>query len=1145
MLDEPSATGSASRSSSHEDESAPGIDRRSFLRWMGAIGGAGVAASLMPACARLADAQLAELVAPGTFAPLRPPAVPLAVRSMYLSTWSASDNLAGTWPTFWNGHIAAIAGIVRVDGAPFVFCGAPGGGLPLATQVSLTVTATRSTYVLAAGGVTLTVTFLSPVDPGDLRRQSVPMSYITVSAAASDGRSHTVGVYMDISGEWAHGDINQPIAWSQQAVGGMLALSHQPINPTVLGEAGDQASWGTVVWATDNVVGTSWQIGEDVAVRGNAAASGSLPNTSDPAFRAIRDRWPVFALHRDLGVVGAAATVPVVFVVGHVRTPAVSYLGTRLDPWWTTQFASWQDMLVWFRGDLAAASAGASALDDQVRTWAIAAAGGGAVGDRYAAICALALRQAFGGTELVNFAGAPWAMLKEISSNGNFSTIDVIYPAFPAFLQLSPRYLQLVLAPIFDYVENHAYPKQFAPHDLGASYPNATGHLSGTGEEDMPVEESANMVIMVAALLPRLPPAEAAAYAQAHYRLLRQWAQYLITALPDPGNQNQTDDFTGFIAHSSNLALKGIVGIAAMAQIARAAGNAADEASFAATAKRYIATWLALSQDGQHLRLAYDRPGTWSLKYNGFPDRLLDTNLVSPEVQAEEASWYTAQTGTFGILLDPRNAYTKTDWEIWTAAFLQAHPAARDALITGVYNFANTTPSRVPFTDWYVVGSAAQQGFANRPVIGGLFSLQTLRYTPNGLVGHWPFDGASARDASGNFHDGAPAGGAAVTAGPGGGAVLLDGDAACVTTPRPVVRTDGSFTVMAWANPARTGGFRTIASQDGDAASGLFLQYSGQDDRWAFAMASADVAGAATIRALSGAPPAIGAWVHLAGVRDVAAGVIKLYVDGVLAQRVAYGARWQASGGFQIGRGKWNGAATDFFAGAIADVRAFDHALGDAEIAAAARLTTGLVASYPLDEGAGQVAADVVAGHGLGLLAAGWTSGYAGPGLALDGASASATTAALVDTAGSFSIAAWVMLRATTGFHTAASQDGANVSGFYLQYSAADAAWAFAMLDQDSIAAGVARAISPFGPRVGDWAHLVGVRDQAAGQLRLYVNGRLAGTAAYSAAWRATGSFALGRGRYQAAPADFFPGAIDQVRVWSRALSDADVAALI
>lgn len=1144
MVDEPPVTGSTSRTSPHDDEPAPGIDRRSFLRWMGAIGGAGVAASLLPACAQIAFDQLGEVVAAATFAPLRPPAVPLAVRSMYLSTWSPSDNLAGTWPTFWNGHIAAIAGIVRVDGTPFVFCGAPSGGFALATQISLTVTATRSIYVLAAGGVTLTVTFLSPVDPGDLRRQSVPMSYITVSAAANDGRDHAVGVYMDISGEWAHGDVSQPITWAPQAVGGLLALSHQPASPSVLGEFGDQASWGTVVWATDNVVGLSWQIGADVTVRG-AAVAGSLPNTSDPAFRAIRDRWPVFGFHRDLGAVGAAATAPIVFMVGHVRTPAVSYLGTAMNPWWSTQWASWQDMLTWFRGDLAAASAAANALDDQIRTWATAAVGGGAVGERYAAICALAVRQAFGGTELITAGGAPWVMLKEISSNGNFSTVDVIYPAFPAFLQISPRYLQLVLAPIFDYVENHGYPKEFAPHDLGASYPNATGHLSGTGEEDMPVEESANMVIMVAAVLPRLPPAEAAAYAQSHYRLLRQWAQYLITALPDPGNQNQTDDFTGFIAHSSNLALKGIVGIAAMAQIARAAGNAADEASFAATAKRYIATWLALSQDGQHLRLAYDRPGTWSLKYNGFADRLLDTNLVSPEVQAEEASWYAAQTSSFGILLDPRNAYTKTDWEIWTAAFLEAHPAARDALITGVYNFANTTPSRVPFTDWYVVSSAAQQGFANRPVIGGLFSLQNLRYTPNGLVGHWPFAAASARDASGNFHDGALAGGAAVTAGPGGGAVLLDGNAACVTTQRPVVGTGGSFTVMAWANLARTGGFRTIASQDGEAASGFFLQYSAEEDRWAFAMTSADVAGAATTRALSAAPPAIGAWVHLAGVRDAAAGVIKLYVDGVLARSVAHGARWQASGGFQIGRGKWNGAATDFFPGAIADVRAFDHALGDAEIAAAATLTTGLVASYPLDEGAGQVAADVIAGHGLGLTAAGWTAGYTGSGLALDGIGASATTAALVDTAGSFSIAAWSFLGATTGFHTAASQDGANVSGFYLQYSAADAAWAFAMLDQDSTAAAVARAISPFGPRVGAWTHLVGVRDQAAGQLRLYVNGRLAGTAAYTAAWRATGSFALGRGRYHAAPADFFPGAIDQVRVWSRALSDADVAALI
>jgi len=1120
-----------------------GMGRREFLRWAGIAGGAGLATSLVPGCVRDAIGQLAQDLDAGVFSPLRPPAVPLAVRSMYLSTWSPASSLAGTWPTFWNGHITAMTGIVRVDGTAFVFCGAPGGGLPLVSQISLALTATRSTYVLAAGGVNLTVSFLSPVDPDDLQRQCVPMSYITVTAAANDGGTHTVSVYMDISGEWAHGDVGQPISWAQQTVGGMVALTCQPSSPTVLGEAGDQASWGTVVWATDNVAGLTWQIGADTAVRGNAT-TGSLPNTNDPAFRAINNRWPVFGFNRSLGTVGPAATAPIVFAVGHVRTPAISYLGASFNAWWSTYWASWQDMLAWFRDDLGAAARGAAALDAQVQAWATQAVGGGAVGDRYAAICALALRQAFGGTELINFHGTPWALLKEISSDGNVSTIDVTYPAFPAYLQLSPGYLQMVLAPVFDYVENHPYPKLFAPHDLGSSYPNAAGHLDGTGEEDMPVEESANMLIMAGALIQRLPVAQAASYAQAHYRQLRQWAQYLTTALPDPGNQNQTDDFTGFIAHSSNLALKGIVGIAAMSQIAQVAGNAADAASFAATAKSYIATWLTSSQDGQHLRLAYDQPGTWSLKYNGFADRLLDTNLVSPAVQAEEASWYTANAGAFGVLLDPRNDYTKTDWEIWTAGFLQSFPAVRDALITDVFDFANTTGNRVPFSDWYIVSTGAQRGFANRPVIGGLFALQALRYTPNGLCGYWPFDG-SALDASGNGQDGVVAGGAGFAAGRQGGAISLNGTTAFVSSQRPVVRTDASFSITAWVNLASTSGFRTAVSQDGEQASGFYLQFSAAEGRWAFAMLNQDGGAAAATRAVAAAAPATNTWVHLAGVRDAAAGVIKLYVDGALQQSVAYTTRWQATGKLQIGRGLWNGAGADFFAGAIDEVRAFDHALSDAEVAAAASLGAGLVASFGLDEGAGTTAADAVGGHPLALAGATWATGYAGPALAFDGATASATTGALVDTTGSFAVSAWVLPSDTTAFRTALSQDGTSVSGFFLQYSAADGAWAFAMLDADAPGAAVSRAVARFAPRVGGWTHLVGVRDLAAAQLRLYVNGRLAGTAAFAGAWSATGSFAVGRARFNAGPVDLFRGSIDQVRVWNRALSDAEVRTLV
>lgn len=706
----------------------PPLSRRGLLRW-GGVAAAGVMGGLGMSGPPAHAAAPAARAAASTFSPLRPPATPLAVRSPYLTTWLAGDSLAGTWPTFWNGRVTALCGIARIDGTPYVFLGSPalpeGPTLSTMTQTSLQLTATRSVFTLTGGGVTLTVTFFSPVDPGNLQRQCVPMSYISIQAASGDGASHTVDVHIDASAEWVHGDNSTQVTWSQQQTAAMTALTCRPSSPGTLAESGDQASWGSLVLASPTTRGLSWQIGQDTVVRAASATNGVLAGTSDTANpRAINDRWPVLGLHRDLGTV-ASGSPSAVFqvVIGHVRTPAVSYLGANLNPWWTHYWSSWTDMLDWFDSDRSAALTAAGALDQKIHDEAASAAGGSDTGEHYAAVCALALRQAVAGTELVDRNGSPWAMLKEISSNGDFSTVDVVYPACPAYLYLSPAYMRLLLEPHLYYAEKAGWPMQYAQHDLGV-YPNASGHLDGN-EEAMPVEESANLLIMAAAVIQRLPAAEAASFATTHYAILHQWAEYLVAGALDPGYQNQTDDFTGFIAHSANLALKGIIGIGAMSVVADAASHTSDASHYLAVARGYAGQWVTLAQDtsGTHLKLAYDQDGTWSLKYNGFADRLLGLDLVPTGVAAQEASWYLSQAGTYGVLLDPRNDYTKTDWELWTAAWLADHADARAMLVNGVYGFANSTPSRVPFTDWYVVATGAQRGFADRPVIGGALAL--------------------------------------------------------------------------------------------------------------------------------------------------------------------------------------------------------------------------------------------------------------------------------------------------------------------------------------------------------------------------------------------------------------------------------------
>ncbi|KAF7306294.1 Ricin B-type lectin domain-containing protein [Mycena indigotica] len=679
-----------------------------------------------------------------TFAAVRPPSVPLAVRSPYVSTWSASDSLVGSWPRFWTGSIKGWSAIARVDGKGYPLMGDPAqdpiGTTSNAVQKSLTITPTKSIYAMQAGPVQVTLTFLSPIEPQSPQLQSIPLSYLQIQAVSTDGGSHTVQIMVDISAEWANADSSKVASWavdnSVSVTGGNLqTFTIQTQSPTQFSESGDYPNWGTAVWSTLNANGLTWQSGDNAStMRAAFVSNGQLSNLNNANFRAINNGWPIFGFSNNLGSVGTSSSATLTYVVGHVRPQAITWQGSPVNAYWMNFWSNWQGLVQFFYNDLANAVNRANSLDSK-----IADAANAANGQNYEAIVALAARQAFGGTEFVGSTSEPWLMLKEISSDGNMQTVDVIYPAAPVLYYLNGDLLRHILNPLVNYMSSGLWPQSYSAHDLGSSYPNANGHNDGGGEL-MPVEESANMLILVGMYLQNpSSQSDAKAWATSHYSLFRGWAEFLVSHTLYPDNQLTTDDFAGPISNATNLALKGIIGIGEMGRIANFVGKTGDALHYSSVAQQYSTTWNAVSKDpsGQYLNLAYGDTNSWSLKYNAFPDRLLGLGLIPAATIALEDSKYKTVMNTYGVPLDVRHTYTKVDWELWTAASA-SDSSVRQSIVDGVYKYINTSPSRVPFSDWYDTVSGSSNGFQARPVIGGMFSILAQGLNKPGLPAATP-----------------------------------------------------------------------------------------------------------------------------------------------------------------------------------------------------------------------------------------------------------------------------------------------------------------------------------------------------------------------------------------------------------------------
>ncbi|KAL1694460.1 hypothetical protein GGG16DRAFT_122510 [Schizophyllum commune] len=656
------------------------------------------------------------LAARGTHAwdakPFNPASVPLAVRSPYVSTWLPQGKgtaLNEAWATFYTGGITAWAGFITVDDKPYSFMGVPGADADFekATQKSVEITSTQSIYVMTAGAVDLTVTFLSPVEPTDLVKQSIPLSYLSLSAASNDGSAHSVQIYTDISAEWlSPGDGAQPVNWT---LGDGDVLSHTLSLQTQLNyeENNDMIRHGSVYYSTAKTDGLTHMSGPDKSVRTLFVNSSALDNSQDTTFRNVSDSFPVFAFAHDLGDV-KDATEPIVMSIGLVREPAVQYVvsGNSMQDrslYFWTEYGSVGDLIKDFLGDYKDALSRAQKLDDQIKSDA------SAISSDYASITALSVRQALAALEITT-----------ISSNGNTNTVDVIFPMWPLLMYLNPTLGKYILLPALKYQATGQYPNKYSVHDMGTHFPKAIGHNDGK-DEAMPVEECGNMLIMA---LSYTQKASDHSLINDYVDAFDQWTQFLIDEALVPASQLSTDDFAGHLENQTNLAIKGIIGIKVMSEIANTIGDKTTGSKYSDIASDYVSRWqdLAKSAEGDHTTLNYDNDSSWGLTYNLYADKLLGFNLFPSSIYDQQTAFYQKHSNTFGVPLDSRHTYTKSDWEIWTAAIM-SDTNTRDMLISAVAQYAANGQNDAPFSDWYETTDGKVAGFRARPVVGGHFAL--------------------------------------------------------------------------------------------------------------------------------------------------------------------------------------------------------------------------------------------------------------------------------------------------------------------------------------------------------------------------------------------------------------------------------------
>jgi hypothetical protein len=574
-----------------------------------------------------------------------------------------------------------------------------------AKQLNVSVQATRTLYKFQCGPINLDVTFTSPLLLNDIELTARPVGYISYTAQSADGKAHDVELYFSASSNLAVNQSSQPVSAWKKETGGLSILKAGTVEQPILQKKGDDVriDWGYLYVA----VPSRFHAKQSISAKQETYSGGSSIKSDGPA-QVLNSKNLNLESVIPFGKV-KGSKVEKYLMLGYNDINPIQYFGENLSPLWKSKYSTFEEVLSLSDREYPKLAGACAQFDQQLYNDALKAGG-----KEYADLCKLAYRQGIAAHKIVYAPNGELLFLsKENFSNGSVNTVDLTYPSAPQYLIYNPELLKGMMNGIFYYSESGKWKKPFPAHDLG-TYPLANGQTYG---EDMPVEEAGNMVILAAAIA----RAEGnAGYAEKHWPVLTMWAKYLLKEGLDPANQLCTDDFAGHLARNANLSVKAIVALGAYGQLAERLGKKDDANFYSAAAKEMAIKWMNLADAGDHYALTFDDKNTWSQKYNLVWDKLLQLDLFPKKVYEKEVKYYLGKQNTFGLPLDSRKSYTKSDWVLWSATLSDTQEDF-EALIKPIHRYTTESKSRVPLSDWHQTLDGEVVGFRARSVVGGYF----------------------------------------------------------------------------------------------------------------------------------------------------------------------------------------------------------------------------------------------------------------------------------------------------------------------------------------------------------------------------------------------------------------------------------------